>query len=285
MGDPVPKVSVVVPTLNSAWSLGACLGSIVRQSVVPELIVVDAGSTDNSVAIAEEFNAKVITFRPDKVEAGYFGATAQRNIGAQVAVGQYIYYVDADMVLPESLLERCLDIITELDADAVIIREHSFGNGYWAKLKGLERECYSGNDLVESPRFISANVWNSLSGLDINIGGGGDDMDMTIRLRQANYRIVRMDMTVEHNEGMLTLRRLVSKRYMYAREVRKFANKHGYRTMIRQYNPFRRGYGTLLVRLWNRPHLAVGFVIMRSAEYGAGLTGMFVEVWNSWRRQ
>jgi GT2 family glycosyltransferase len=203
-----------------------------------------------------------------------FSAPAQRNAGAAHATGDYIYYVDADMILPPSLIAECVDLLQDHLADAVIVPERSFGIGYWARIKAFERSFYSGDDLVEAPRFVRADVWRSLGGLDISVGGN-DDWDFHIRLRAGGYRVVRARQEVLHNEGRVTLRRLARKRYIYGRYSYAFLRKHGMSRALAHYNPLRR-YLSNKTRLATHPLDTVALAVMRTVEYGAGAAGMLV---------
>lgn len=84
-----PTVSVVVPTLNVATRLGACLESLRQQEhAVAEIIVADGGSTDSTRTIAEESGARVIMTEP--------GRGGQIAAGCAQATGDIIWVVHAD---------------------------------------------------------------------------------------------------------------------------------------------------------------------------------------------
>jgi glycosyltransferase involved in cell wall biosynthesis len=270
-----PLVSVVVPTLNAARLIGACLNSIVGQEYTPiELIVVDCHSSDETLRIAREHTSKIYMEGASPPPRGVFTAPAQRNAGARRAEGEYIYYVDADMILPPGLIRECVELLQECVADAVIVPERSFGVGYWAGIKAFERSFYSGDDLVEAPRFIRSDVWRKLGGLDTSVGGN-DDWDFHIRLQADGYRVVRARQEVLHNEGRLSLRRLATKRYVYGRYSRAFLHKHGVGRAISHYNPLRR-YVSNRSKLAAHPLDTAGLLLMRTVEYGAGAAGMLV---------
>jgi glycosyltransferase involved in cell wall biosynthesis len=253
----------------------ACLNSIDCQDYSPiELIVVDCHSTDETLRLAHEHTAKVYLEGSAPPPAGVFSAPAQRNTGADRAKGDYIYYVDADMVLPPGLIGECVDLLHDRAADAVIIPERSFGIGYWAGIKAFERSFYSGDDLVEAPRFVRSEVWRKLGGLDTSVGGN-DDWDFHIRLRASGYRVVRAEQEVLHNEGRLSLRRLARKRYIYGRYSHAFLRKHGMGRAIAHYNPLRR-YLANRARLAAHPLATAGLLVMRTVEYSAGAAGMLV---------
>jgi glycosyltransferase involved in cell wall biosynthesis len=270
-----PLVSVVVPTLNAARLIEACLNSIDGQDYSPiELIVVDCHSSDETIRLAQEHTSKVYLEGSAPPPADVFSAPAQRNTGADRAGGDYIYYVDADMVLPPGLIRECVDLLIDGAADAVIIPERSFGVGYWAGIKAFERSFYSGDDLVEAPRFIRSDVWRKLGGLDTSVGGN-DDWDFHIRLGAGGYRVVRAQQEVLHNEGRLSLRRLARKRYIYGRYSHAFLRKHGMGRAIAHYNPLRR-YFANKARLAAHPLETAALFVMRTVEYSAGAAGMLV---------
>ena len=96
----LPPVSVVIPCLNDAAALEACLSSLARQSLQPfEIVVVDNNSTDSSAAVARRFGARVV---PEPVP----GIPAAAATGYDAAQGQIIARCDADCVLPGDWVQR-----------------------------------------------------------------------------------------------------------------------------------------------------------------------------------
>jgi len=265
--------SVVIPTFNSAEFVEQCLQSIKQQSYNNvEIIIVDGFSADKTVEIARKYTDKIYRYGPDQSKVRIFGASYQRNYGVTRAKGKFIYYVDVDMVLTKHVIASC---VTEAEkgADAVIIPEESFGESYWAACKALERCCYWGDDLVEAPRFLRKEVWNKLGGLDLSICGGGDDWDLYKRLKTQGYKVVRTSEIVLHNEGKLTLKKLIKKRYLYGKYVRKYLQR--YRVdAYKQFLPVRLSYLKNWRLFIRNPVHAVGFIIMRLVEYMAGLSGL-----------
>lgn len=88
----LPKVSFIIPVLNTAEILGNCLASIRRQDYPQgkiEIIVADGGSTDETRAAAKSFGAQIVD-NPERV------AESGKRTGLKMARGEYIVFTDAD---------------------------------------------------------------------------------------------------------------------------------------------------------------------------------------------
>ncbi|MGB3642471.1 MAG: TIGR04283 family arsenosugar biosynthesis glycosyltransferase [Rivularia sp. (in: cyanobacteria)] len=85
------KISIIIPTLNESENIKATLIST-QISTNIEVIVVDGGSEDNTVDIAESFGVKVIP--------GYKNRARQMNAGARNATGDILLFLHADTLLP-----------------------------------------------------------------------------------------------------------------------------------------------------------------------------------------
>ena len=90
-----PLVSVIVPVYNVEKTLARCLESICGQSYQNlEIIVVNDGSPDGSLAICEQFRAK--DPRVTVVDKENEGVSRTRNAGMCAAHGKYLQFVDSD---------------------------------------------------------------------------------------------------------------------------------------------------------------------------------------------
>lgn len=100
-----PRVSLCMIAKNEQRFLGECLAR--AKDAVDEIVLVDTGSTDDTVAIAESFGAKVVhTTWPDDF-------SAPRNIGLQAATGDWILVLDADEFLQPGACERIRDAVRD----------------------------------------------------------------------------------------------------------------------------------------------------------------------------
>lgn len=114
------KVSVIIPVYNTEEYLAECLNSLVRQTLDDiEILVVDDGSTDDSLKIAKEFEAA----HPSKIrvltkENG--GQASARNMALKYATGEYLGFVDSDDWVDTSMYQEMYDAAVREDADIVI---------------------------------------------------------------------------------------------------------------------------------------------------------------------
>ena len=104
------KVSVVIPTLNSAETLERCLASIRSNNgqYKYEVIVVDAGSTDRTIEIPQRYNAKVLKGLPHRIN---------RNIGVENAEGDIICFTDSDCTVPEDWIDKLISGLSRLNRE------------------------------------------------------------------------------------------------------------------------------------------------------------------------
>jgi glycosyltransferase involved in cell wall biosynthesis len=101
------RVSVVVPARNEEACLAGCLQSLVGQSgIESEIIVVDDGSTDRTLEIAQSFGVRVI--HPGVLPSGWSGKVNAVEAGAAQARGFWLLFTDADTVHLPGSLERAV---------------------------------------------------------------------------------------------------------------------------------------------------------------------------------
>lgn len=102
------RVSVVIPTLNSAETLERCLTSIRSNNTKYEyeIIVVDAGSSDETLQIARKYADKVLDGMPTRIN---------RNKGVQAAYGEIICFTDSDCIVPKDWIDKLVDGLLRLN--------------------------------------------------------------------------------------------------------------------------------------------------------------------------
>lgn len=118
-----PRISIIVPAWNAASTLERCLDSIlIQQFAGVEIIVVDDGSTDATLAIAERFarhaNLRILRQRNQ-------GVSVARNNGLEAARGRYVMFMDADDHLAPRALQKRWDAAEAANADVLL------DNAWW----------------------------------------------------------------------------------------------------------------------------------------------------------
>ncbi|PQJ73321.1 glycosyltransferase family 2 protein, partial [Polaribacter butkevichii] len=152
-----PLVSIIIPTYNRAHLITETLDSIVAQTYTNwECIVVDDGSTDNTLAVLDEYLQKDNRFqyykRPnDSIK----GANACRNYGFKVSKGEYINWFDSDDLMHREHLEKKVTcFIKNKKNDFVICKSQNFDDKI--DEKGWKSNMLMTGDLFEN--YISGKT-------------------------------------------------------------------------------------------------------------------------------
>ena len=264
-------VSVIVPTRNSSETLEACIESIARQSYEDiELVVIDNNSTDNTKAIAKQYTKHVLNKGPER--------SAQRNYGAKKASGDYVLFIDSDMELTPNVVSSCVTYANKnRGSRAIIIPEESFGEGFWAQCKKLERSFYVGIDAIEAARFFEKELYLKLGGYDEDMVSG-EDWDLSKRVAKMT-RTGRINEFILHNEGRLRLIKSLKKKYYYAGLSRTYMQRQNVQSkLIDSVGPIQR-YKLFLSqpgKLFKNPLYGLGVLFMKTSEFAAGFVGLYV---------
>jgi glycosyltransferase involved in cell wall biosynthesis len=274
-------VSVVISTRNAAATLEACLKSLKQQNHDDmEVIIADNFSTDDTREIGERYGAIVIKCGPRPPNNNYFTGPIQKKLGTLRASGDFIFLVDADMILETGLIEECLGLF-ETGSQAIAVPEVSFGSGFWSSCKIAERKCYFDPAIADSSiqacRFFERSTFKLIGGWD-GVVGVFDDWDLVARLRSHGRRISRSKKRIFHNEGRLTLQRIVVKKYGMGKVgfVKRYVSSGGksFSTISNQITPLRivRMLGKL-PKVSRDPRVVPGVVLLKTVEGLAFLTG------------
>jgi glycosyltransferase involved in cell wall biosynthesis len=178
----MPRVSIIIPVYNAARFLRDTLASALRQDVADkEIIVVDDGSADDSLAIARQFASDQVRVFSQINR----GASSARNRGLAEARGEFIQFLDADDLLapnkiseqlravenaPSTLASGRWGVFTMTPADAVFTDERMYHSANpidwlteaWTNAGMMQPGCW----LVPRALLDRAGPWNESLSLD-----------------------------------------------------------------------------------------------------------------------
>jgi len=184
------KVSIIIPTLNEAENIGKLIERLrtSNNGLLSDLIVVDGGSEDQTVAIATEAGARVIQTLP--------GRALQMNCGVEQTSGELLYFVHGDTLPPEDCLDKILLAVAEgfpvgcfrfrFNSDSWMLKM----NAYFTRFNQIW--CRGGDQSL----FITREIFNALGGYrdDYRIM---EDYDLIIRARkQYPFKVIADDVLV-----------------------------------------------------------------------------------------
>jgi len=159
-----PPISVVIITLNEEHNIKHCLDSV---SLFDEIIIVDSGSTDQTIDIAEKHGAKII-------RQEWLGFGPQKQFAVNHASNDWILSVDADEILSQDLIENIFKVTLTDQSVAYSINRRSYFLGKEVKYSGWnpdwiirlfnKNKCHFTDDLVHE-RIIGFARLHKLSGL------------------------------------------------------------------------------------------------------------------------
>ncbi len=121
-------ISVIVPVYNAEKYLKECVESLINQTYINlEIILINDGSTDNSIQICNEYadyDSRIIVV--DKLNEG---VSKTRNLGIEIAKGDFITFVDSDDYIDLSMYEKLMIKAETENSDMVFCGYNYFKNG------------------------------------------------------------------------------------------------------------------------------------------------------------
>lgn len=141
------KTSIIVPVYNTAPYLKECFYSIFNQTQKEiEVIAINDGSTDNSLAVLEAIKAEhreLIIFSQENQGLG-----AARNKGMEMSTGEFIYFMDSDDCLVCDAMETCYYYAKTKDVDIVMFDADMFGE------IGSTRNVYDRREVIKEQYVV-----------------------------------------------------------------------------------------------------------------------------------
>lgn len=213
-----PLVSVIVPTYKSVSTIELCIRSVLSNSYKNvELIIIDSLSNDGTKEIIDKFSdISLFVKKTSRTEA--------RNIGIDIAKGEYILNIDSDMELSENLIEECVKKCEE-GFDALIIPEKNVADKYWAKCTNFGKLLSMNEPDYEYSRFVRSHLLRKIKGYDESLVAG-EDADVHLKLINLNAKISRTDSIILHHVENLSFYAIVKKSKYYAKTMNSFHDKN-----------------------------------------------------------
>lgn len=138
------KLSIIIPSYNCGKYISYLLSKLEKQLTSEvEVIVVNDGSTDNTLAVLEQFKGIRIIDKPNG------GVSSARNVGLECANGKYVAFIDADDMISDNYIAEILNKINDND-DYFYISWKFTGN--------QDREVI----IAEEPPHWNCCVWNTV---------------------------------------------------------------------------------------------------------------------------
>jgi len=232
-----PLVSVIIPTCNSARTLGLCLESVKNQNYKHvEVIVVDCYSNDGTNDIAKNCNAIFLLKGPER--------SSQKNYGAKHASGELLYFVDSDFILESGVVGKCVDASRCFDAVSTV--NYSVGKSLWGKSIALKERFLAHDPTIQTVKFMKRRVFFEIGGFDEDLVIG-EDLDLYARLLERGYRVGSVDAVEWHIGEPETLKDIARRSFYYGKVVRSYFRKRK-GVAVRQLSPFKPNLFWMLVK-------------------------------------
>ncbi|MCD1258460.1 glycosyltransferase family 2 protein [Paenibacillus athensensis] len=215
-----PLVSVVIPNYNYAKTLPRCLDSLMQQTYQPlEIIVVDDGSTDNSVEIIQKYPCKLIRTQNK-------GVSSARNTGVAESAGEIVFFLDSDVALFEDAIANTVDAFRKDETlgsvCGIYAKEALFTDSLFEEYRTLQGYYWrkSSEGYVTAGFFslgaVKKSVFIELGGFNENLNNS-EDIEFGHRLN-INYRLLLTSTVMGYHDDEHEFKRLARKMHERARQ-------------------------------------------------------------------
>ena len=193
VNEQMPKVSIVIPSCNRRSFLEPCLESLIKQTFQKfEVIIVDDGSTDNTLEFLAEFKKTHADFNLRWfIHEKNLGANVARNFGVREAKGTFAAFLDSDCIAKPEWLEELTKGFDSHNVASVT------GLVIDVKPKNIYQLAYKGSTRVhghgDAPRLVANNMCIRRDLLlkylfDEDLKYGCDEEGLYLRLKAAGCR-------------------------------------------------------------------------------------------------
>ena len=189
------KVSIIIPSYNQEQYLRESIESALSQTYEDkEIIVVDDGSTDNSLEIANSFQIVDLSY------TGYYrvisqvnkGLASARNTGIMNATGDLVFPLDADDIMVSTCIEQIVDVAQKTDADVIApsIQCFGVGNDIVTLMADPKLEDFKQGNRIAYCSAVKRKVLLDIGGYSPKMVEGYEDLHLWINLLTRGKKIV-----------------------------------------------------------------------------------------------
>ena len=221
------SVSVIITTLNAGEIFDKCLDSIVSQdySGKYEIIVVDAGSNDETVEIARKYKAKVI------IKKGINRAEG-RQLGVDNASGEIIVFTDSDCVPTKNWLKNLVKNFPGCAAVGGIVKSADMSSCLnriedWRIRKFYERREKQVKYIPTWNAAFLKSVIDDVGGFNLSLGVS-EDVDISTRILKKEYLIIFDKEAQVYHYHRSTLKSYLNQNYLYGQGRAVLMKLHGF---------------------------------------------------------
>ena len=238
------KVSIYIPAFNAEKTIEQTINSIKYQSIkVNEIIVVDDGSSDNTLEIIKKHSDIKIIINQINKGLGY-----SRNIAIKESKNEIIAAIDADVVLDKNWLEICL---ASLNHDRFIMVGGNMVEKIDGKYNLWRSKYYSqnwGKKNLENPPFLFGcntiqfkSIWHKLKGYNESLRTNGEDIDYSEKVKLQNLKTTYLaDAKCFHlqDDNLKTLSNRIWRYHSFGYKIKEISFYRFLRLSIKQFNFF-----------------------------------------------
>ena len=156
-----PKISVIIPMYNAEKYLRTCIESVLNQTFTDfELILIDDCSTDKTLEIAKSFDDPRIRLICNEKNLGSPGVV--RNVGLDVARGEFLYFIDNDDAILATAFDTLMNKMNETGADIIYSCRWMIPNDpEFTQLEGLTGVTQA-TSMEPVSKDLKVRIWNEL---------------------------------------------------------------------------------------------------------------------------
>ena len=167
------KVSIIVPVYNVESYLPRCIESLINQTYKNiEIILINDGSTDSSLAICEDYSKK--DDRIIFINQSNGGLSAARNAGIDCSSGEYICFVDSDDWVELDYVQFCLDLLVDSSSEIAVVgsfdsydEKDEYNTKGWVDKDYIAYDKSSAMRLLIEDVHIKSHAWDKMFQKDL----------------------------------------------------------------------------------------------------------------------